>query len=206
MLGLTHKATPEEVRGAYRKLSVRVHPDKNPGNDRAQAAFEAVKAAHDRLQDEGRLEFCVRICSAAEDAVVRKVQSQKKKLRKDGQPEDVPEDDPNQLAVAVKIMIVRMFTEFEQRKKQMEKKEADEKKAMMEAAAEREFMEALKKQEEKIWEKSRQKRVAGWRHWEAQGGHKSKIPKTKEEKREDGSSGYNAHGEGSGQSYKKDWR
>ena len=54
-------------------------------NDTAPSrAFEAVKAAHDRLQDEGRREFCVRICSAAEDAVVRKVQSQKKKLRKEG--------------------------------------------------------------------------------------------------------------------------
>lgn len=206
VLGLTHKATPEEVRGTYRKLSVRVHPDKNPGNDRAQAAFEAVKAAHDRLQDESRLEFCVRICTAAEEAVERKVKSQKKKLRKEGQSEDVPEDDPDRMGVAVKIMIVRMFSEFEQRKAQMEKQDAEAKRKAQEAQAEKEFMDALKKQEEKMWEKSRQKRVNGWRHWEAQGGHKSKIPKTKEEKRTDGSSGYNTNYNDRGESYKKDWR
>ena len=45
VLGLTYKATHEEVRAAYRKLSVKVHPDKNPENDRAQSAFEIVKAA-----------------------------------------------------------------------------------------------------------------------------------------------------------------
>jgi hypothetical protein len=45
VLGLTHKAIAEEVRAAYRRLSVKVHPDKNPGNERAQTAFEVVKAA-----------------------------------------------------------------------------------------------------------------------------------------------------------------
>ena len=49
VLGLTHKAIAEEVRAAYRRLSVKVHPDKNPGNERAQTAFEVVKAAAERL-------------------------------------------------------------------------------------------------------------------------------------------------------------
>ena len=55
MLGLNHKATHEDVRAAYRKLSVKVHPDKNPDNARSQPAFEIVKAAHDRLEDGERL-------------------------------------------------------------------------------------------------------------------------------------------------------
>ena len=121
VLGLTHKATHEEVRAAYRRLSVKVHPDKNPDNERSQPAFEIVKAAHDRLEDEERLAFCVRICGAAEEAVHKKVASAKKKLRKEGQDETVPEDDPDRLAVAVKVMICRMFAEFEQRKAQLEK-------------------------------------------------------------------------------------
>lgn len=205
VLGLTHKATHEEVRAAYRRLSVKVHPDKNPENERSQSAFEIVKAAHDRLEDEERLAFCVRICSAAEEAVERKVKSQKKKLRKEGASEAVPEDDPERLAVSVKIMICRMFAEFEQRKAQLEKQDAEAKVKAKEEQAEREFMEALKKQEEKMWEKSRQKRVNGWRHWESQGGHKSKMPKTKEERRTDGS-GYNSYWDDKGADYRKDWR
>jgi len=206
VLGLSHKATHDDVKGAYRKLSVKVHPDKNPDNPRAQAAFEAVKAAHDRLEDSDRLAFCVRICEAAEEAVDKKVKSQKKKLRKEGESEAVPEDDPDRLNVAVKIMICRMFAEFEQRKAQLEKQDVEAKQKAKAEQAEREFMEALKKREEKMWEKSRQKRVNGWRAWENSGGFKSKMPKTKEEKRADGSSGYNEKNEKDGASYKKDWR
>ena len=205
VLGLSHSATHDDVKQAYRKLSVKVHPDKNPGNDRAQPAFEIVKAAHDRLEDDERLSFCVRICTAAQEAVERKVASQKKKLRKDGGSDAVPEDDPDRLAVSIKVMICRMFAEFEQRKKQLEKQDAEAKKKAQEELAEREFLEALKKKEEKMWEKSRQKRVNGWRAWENAGGHKSKMPKLKEERRADGT-GYNSYLDEKGDSYKKDWR
>jgi len=205
VLGLTHKASKDDVKQAYRKLSVKVHPDKNPDNPRSQSAFEAVKAAAERLEDEERLNFCVRICSAAEEAVERKVTSQKKKLRKEGASDTVPEDDPDRMAISVKVMICRMFAEFEQRKKQLEHKDAEAKKKAQEELAEREFLEALKKKEEKMWEKSRQKRVNGWRSWEQGGGHKSKMPKVKEERRADGS-GYNSYWDDKGADYKKDWR
>eukprot|EP00965_Chrysotila_dentata_P162986 5382709-Pleurochrysis_carterae.AAC.2 len=58
VLGLSHKATNEEVRKAYRRMSVQVHPDKNPDDPRAQAAFELVKAAHERLDEPERMAFC----------------------------------------------------------------------------------------------------------------------------------------------------
>ena len=51
VLGITHKATHDDVKQAYRKLSVKVHPDKNPENELSQSAFEIVKAAHDRLAE-----------------------------------------------------------------------------------------------------------------------------------------------------------
>jgi len=118
VLGLTHKAIAEEVRAAYRRLSVKVHPDKNPGNERAQTAFEVVKAAAERLDDPERMAFCVRICQAAEEATEKKVAKEKKRKRKEGEDDAVPEDDPDRLASAVKVMICRMFAEFEHRKKQ----------------------------------------------------------------------------------------
>jgi len=38
----------EDVRKRYRRLSILVHPDKNPNDrDRAQAAFDAVKKAYE---------------------------------------------------------------------------------------------------------------------------------------------------------------
>lgn len=47
--------TPGEVSKAYRKLSVLVHPDKNPGED-ARQAFEALNEAHRMLKDPSKRE------------------------------------------------------------------------------------------------------------------------------------------------------
>ncbi|EFN55938.1 hypothetical protein CHLNCDRAFT_145221 [Chlorella variabilis] len=44
-----------EVSKAYRKLSVLVHPDKNPG-EAARQAFEALNEAHRTLKDQSKLE------------------------------------------------------------------------------------------------------------------------------------------------------
>lgn len=49
------EVTPAEVSKAYRKLSVLVHPDKNPGED-ARQAFEVLNRAHRLLKDAGELE------------------------------------------------------------------------------------------------------------------------------------------------------
>tara|TARA_B110001452_G_scaffold217035_1_gene188507 strand:+ start:244 stop:1095 length:852 start_codon:yes stop_codon:yes gene_type:complete len=210
VLGLHWDSSPEDVKKAYRRMSVQVHPDKNPDNPLADPAFQIVKAAHDRLSDEERLAFCQRICKAASDAVERKRQSAKKKLRKEGAEtgsidDTVPEDDPAKFGLAVKIMISRMFAEFEQRKKQLEAKDKEMKKAAQEEQAEKEFMEALKKKEEKLWEKTRQKRVNSWRAWsQGGGGPKHKMPKVKAEEGDRG--GYNAHNNDRGEEYKKDWR
>ena len=207
VLGLDWEASAEDVKKAYRRMSVQVHPDKNPDNPLADPAFQIVKAAHDRLDDEERLAFCQRICKAAADAVDRKVKAAKKKKRKEGAEtgsidDSVPEDDPHKFKMAVKIMISRMFAEFEQRKKQLEEKDKEMKKASQEAQAEKEFMEALKKKEEALWEKTRQKRVNSWRNWSnGGGGSKSKMPKVKEEK-----GTYNAANAAKGEDYKKDWR
>jgi len=206
VLGLNHKVEVEQVKQAYRKLSVKVHPDKNQGNPLAAAAFEIIKAASERLDDEERRQFCVRICAAAEEAAEKKVKAAKKKLRKEGEDDSVPEDDPARMEMTVKVMISRMFAEFEQRKKQLEARDAQQKQKAKEEQAEREFMDALKKREEKMWEKSRQKRVSGWRNWVKSDGDKGpKRPKLKEERRPDGS-GYNSYLDEKGEDYKKDWR
>jgi DnaJ family protein C protein 8 len=45
---------PADVSRAYRKLSILVHPDKNPGEE-ARRAFEALNQAHRLLKDAGSL-------------------------------------------------------------------------------------------------------------------------------------------------------
>lgn len=58
VLGVKKEATIEEVRRAYRKLAVKLHPDKNPGDKDAEAKFKVVGHAYDILSSEdGRKKY-----------------------------------------------------------------------------------------------------------------------------------------------------
>ena len=50
-LGLPRKATPDEVRKAYRKLARKHHPDLNPGDKSSEDRFKNVQEAYDILSD-----------------------------------------------------------------------------------------------------------------------------------------------------------
>jgi len=51
VLGVQPQASEEEIRGAYRKLAKRYHPDLNPGDSEAEERFKEISAAHDLLSD-----------------------------------------------------------------------------------------------------------------------------------------------------------
>jgi molecular chaperone DnaJ len=50
-LGVDKKASPEEIKKAYRKLARQYHPDRNPGEASAEARFKEISQAHDILGD-----------------------------------------------------------------------------------------------------------------------------------------------------------
>ena len=49
ILGIDKKASQDEIKKAYRKLAVKNHPDKNPGDKAAEERFKRVNEANEVL-------------------------------------------------------------------------------------------------------------------------------------------------------------
>lgn len=54
MLGVNKNATQDEIRSAFRKMALKYHPDRNPGNKEAEKSFKQISAAYEILSDEDK--------------------------------------------------------------------------------------------------------------------------------------------------------
>lgn len=50
-LGISKDASADDIKKAYRKLAVKYHPDKNPGNKEAEEKFKEISAAYEVLSN-----------------------------------------------------------------------------------------------------------------------------------------------------------
>ncbi|MGA1301352.1 MAG: DnaJ domain-containing protein, partial [Burkholderiaceae bacterium] len=51
VLGVAKNASDEEIKKAYRKLAMKHHPDRNPGDKTAEEKFKEAKEAYEMISD-----------------------------------------------------------------------------------------------------------------------------------------------------------
>ena len=54
VLGIAKEASPEDIKKAYRKLSLQFHPDRNNNSPESTTKFQSISAAYEVIGDEDK--------------------------------------------------------------------------------------------------------------------------------------------------------
>ena len=65
VLGVEKSADQDAIKKAYRKLAVKYHPDRNPGDKEAEAKFREATEAYEVLSDEQTTKPYVKLISVS---------------------------------------------------------------------------------------------------------------------------------------------
>ena len=55
VLGVDRSASSEELKKAYRKVAMKYHPDRNPGDEEAEEKFKEVNDAYQQIKEHQKL-------------------------------------------------------------------------------------------------------------------------------------------------------
>ncbi|XP_015928637.1 dnaJ homolog subfamily C member 8 [Parasteatoda tepidariorum] len=179
VLQIEPETSLDDVKKQYRRLSILVHPDKNPDDrDRAQQAFDIINKAYKSLDDDGQRAKALEIVEEAKGRTDMMVEEKRRKQKKAGKGTKVEEDDPAKYKHAVYVLTMKLFADLERKRRQAEERGMEERKRKREEEIEEEEKKKTDKEWQKNYEESRDNRITSWK--EFQTGGKAKKKKVKE--------------------------
>uniref|UniRef100_A0AC35UGE4 J domain-containing protein n=1 Tax=Rhabditophanes sp. KR3021 TaxID=114890 RepID=A0AC35UGE4_9BILA len=192
VLQIDSESTVEECKKRFKRLAILLHPDKNKDDsERAEQTFDIIKKAMMKIEDPAKLARIKDIYSEARAIVAINMSEKKRKLRKEGHSEDIPEDEAEGYSKALWVQVTKTFADRERKRRMMEERAQNEK--IRKADEQTKAVEKRKLDEEfkKNFEESRDERSCSWRNFskkkERRGqpinGNGYKLPKGKIEQR-----------------------
>jgi len=180
VLQISPKSTPEEIKKCYRKLSILVHPDKNPENrELAEKAFEALNQANKALQDDEQVKKAKLILEEAAAMLDMKLKEKRKEAKRLNPNAVIPEDDsPEAYFRLQRAITAKLFADNDIKKQELVDRQQQEKKREREQEIDEEETVKRQKEFDKQWDDGRNNRVSDWRSFQKKNSKKEKKHKT----------------------------
>lgn len=174
VLRLDPEADASEIKGAYRRLSVLVHPDKNGGSEDAQNAFDLANKAYRQLTEEDELEFCREVVESAKRKLDEDLHLEKKQARNRGEVFEIPDAHDEEYRKRLHKTTCSMFADIHlyrefKKKKNHQDREREARKEMHENE-----LELMERQHKRMMEETQESRVNSWRDFQHKAGRKRK--------------------------------
>uniref|UniRef100_A0A915D6N1 J domain-containing protein n=1 Tax=Ditylenchus dipsaci TaxID=166011 RepID=A0A915D6N1_9BILA len=159
VLQLDPESDVSEARKKYKKLSLLIHPDKNPDDrERADRAFDILKKAIATVEDPDELSRCRDVYVEAKARLAIVMSEKKRKLRKDGKNDRIDEDTPAGYAKALWVTVTKVFADREKKRKTLEERANEEKRRMADEAQTAAEKRKLEAEYKKNYEETRDER------------------------------------------------
>lgn len=181
VLQISPKATDDEIKKCFRKLSILVHPDKNPDKkELAEKAFEALNEANKALQDEEQVKKAKLILEEANAMLEMKLKEKRKEAKRLSPTAIIPEDDsPEAYFRLQRAITAKLFADNDIRKQELVDRHQQEKKRERENEMDEEETTKRQKEMDKQWDEGRVNRVNDWRSFQKKANKKEKKHKNK---------------------------
>ncbi|XP_053208494.1 dnaJ homolog subfamily C member 8-like [Panonychus citri] len=168
VLLLDYDASLEAIKKQYKKLSILLHPDKNPENrEKAQIAFDILNKAYRSLEDEISRARALEVVEEAKFKVNQNIEEKRKKLKREGKTDlQVDEDDPEKLKHAIHVLTMKLFADYERKRRAMEDRNTEDRKRKREGEIEEEEKKKAEHEWNKNYEESREIRVSSWKNFQ----------------------------------------